>query len=677
MRTDCKPLRPVTVMSAPLRLLLIEDSDSDAKLVIREISRAGYTVDFTRVQDGAAVRAALEGSAWDAITSDWSMPGFDALDALAIAKELRPDLPFIIVSGTVGEEKAADAMRAGAHDYVLKDRLARLVPALEREIRDSKSRAGRRRAEDALHDSEGRYRILFDKSPMPKWLYDLESLRFLEVNEAAIAHYGYSRDEFLQMSIKDIRPAEDIGGFLESLGQHTRAAFHRDRYRHRKKDGSSMDVEITAHTFLLQGRAARLVVVQDITARRQAEEALRRSEEQLRQAQKMEAIGQLTGGVAHDFNNILSIILSYSALILEDLPRESPMHRDLLEIKAAGDRAADLTRQLLAFSRRQILQPRIVDLNAILSGMEKMLRRLIGEDVELTTSPAPDSAKANVDPGQIEQVMMNLVVNARDAMPGGGKLTIEIARTELDSSDAADHAGVPPGSYVRVAVSDTGLGMDEQTQARIFEPFFTTKEVGKGTGLGLSTVLGIVQQSGGHVAVDSEPGRGTTFRIYFPQAGDEPLSRGREARARHIGTWRGGETILLVEDDERLRRVTRTMLNRYGYTVLEAQSGGDALLICERQSSSIQLLLTDVVMPHMSGPDLAARLVAARPGLGVVFMSGYTDDAILRHGILDASAAFVQKPFTPEALLRKVREALDLRPGASRNGAPEGRSSSD
>jgi signal transduction histidine kinase/ActR/RegA family two-component response regulator len=396
----------------------------------------------------------------------------------------------------------------------------------------------------------------------------------------------------------------------------------------------------------------------DLTERRQAEEALRRMEDQLRQAQKMEAIGLLAGGIAHDFNNLLSVILSYSSMVSEDLDPASPMRADLAQIHAAGQRAADLTHQLLAFSRKQILQPRLVNLNDVVAHSEQILRRLLSEDIEFRTVAAPNLERALLDPGQMEQVLMNLVVNARDAMPNGGKILIETASVMLDEGYAAEHPTVVPGPHVMVAVTDNGSGMDRETQLHMFEPFFTTKEMGKGTGLGLSTAFGIIKQSGGSIWSYSELGVGTTFKVYFPVATDAgvPAPPARPSLPERMD---GSETLLLVEDELGVRTLAATILLRHGYQVLVADDVEDAVRICEEHQGPIHLLLTDVVMPRMSGRILAQQLSDQRPELRVLYMSGYTSNSIIQHSVLDAGVAFLQKPITPPQLVQKVREVLD------------------
>jgi signal transduction histidine kinase/ActR/RegA family two-component response regulator len=385
---------------------------------------------------------------------------------------------------------------------------------------------------------------------------------------------------------------------------------------------------------------------------------LRNTEAQLLHAQKMEAIGLLAGSVAHDFNNLLSVIMSYSALLLGDLKPLDPMRGDLQEIHSASLRAADLTQQLLAFSRQQVLEPHLVGLDAIVSGMDKMLRRLLSEDIELVVRLRPETWQVLVDPGKIEQVIMNLAINARDAMPEGGKLILETGNVELAEDYSLEHFGVVPGAYAMLAVSDTGVGMDRTTQSRIFEPFFTTKDKGKGTGLGLSTVFGIVQQSGGTIWVYSEPGKGTTFKVYLPRARSGQRTSAPPPLPEVV---RGNETILLAEDEDQVRCAARDILERFGYHVLEARNAGEALLICEKHRGEIQLLLTDVVMPQMSGRELVLRLTSVRPDMRVLFMSGYTEKAGLHHGILESGIAYLQKPFTPETLSRRVRQVLDSR----------------
>jgi two-component system cell cycle sensor histidine kinase/response regulator CckA len=633
-------------MRTPLNVLVAEDSEHDAELLIWQLRRSGYEPMWERVYDSDTMRAALARGPWDLMISDSSMPGFSAPAALAILRDGGFDIPFIIVSGTIGEEAAVAAMRAGASDFLLKDKLARLAPVVDRELRDSKVRLARRKAEDDLRSSEGRYRSLFESIPQPMWVVDVETLAFLAVNEAAVGHYGFSRDEFATMTLADVCPAESPQALRASV---LKPVDEKQIWHHRRKDGSDVTVEIKAHDLTFENRQARLALLTDVTERQ-------RLEEQLRQAQKMEAVGRLAGGIAHDFNNVLSVILSYGDMLLADLKPSEPMRDDVEEIRKAATRAADLTRQLLMFSRQQVIAPRVLDVNDVLNGMEKMLRRILGADVSLAFLPKDALGRVRIDPGSLEQVIMNLVVNARDAMPKGGCLILETGNVMLGEEHARVHHGVVTGPYVMLVVADTGIGMDAATQARVFEPFFTTKEAGRGTGLGLSTVFGIVQQAGGSIGVESEPGDGTTFRVYLPRV-DAAVDSVKPAQPSAAS--RGSETVLLVEDDDQVRAVARGILRKSGYRVLESRNAGEALLHVEAHRGPIHLLLTDVVMPQMSGPDLAKRLAPIKPEMRVLFMSGYMDDRVFRHGVVWSQVAYIQKPITPEVLTSKVREVLD------------------
>jgi hypothetical protein len=654
-------------MTGVLRVLLVEDSPTDAKLVIRELGRTGRPIEFERVETAEAMRAALVREPWDLVISDWSMPRFTAPAALAILKEMSFDLPFIIVSGTIGEDTAVDAMRAGAHDYVLKDKLGRLAPAVERELRECKERVARRQAEDALHESEARFRRLSESGIIGITIADVRG-EILDANDTFLKMLGYSHDEIVRGVVRwpDITPPE-FADVAERAAEQLRTsgvaspweteAFHKDGHRVPMLVGVAMLDYPKGIAFVADLTERKLAE----RGRKQAEAALHVSVEHLRQAQKMEAVGRLAGGVAHDFNNVLSVILSYAELMLVDLKSADPMRADVDEICKAASRAAGLVRQLMMISRQQIVERRVIDVHELLTSMDRMLQRVLGEDVELTLLGPQSPGRVNADPCHIEQVILNLVVNARDAMPTGGKLTIEVTNVVLDEDHASSHVPGKVGPHVMMAVTDTGTGMDRETQARIFEPFYTTKEPGKGTGLGLSTVFGIVQQSGGNICVYSELGKGTTFKIYLP----------REHGEAHVPrvsveplTLRGTETILVVEDEDQVRGIVLNILRRQGYHVLAAQNGGEALLLCEGHQGKIDLLLTDVVMPQMSGPELAKRLAAVRPETKVLCMSGYTDDSIVRHRVLESGVAFLQKPVTPAALAKKLREVLDEDPVA-------------
>ena len=638
-----------------LRALIIEDSAPDALLVIRELRRAGRDVEVQVVDSIPAIRAALA-TPWDLVLCDWSLSGFTALDVLPVVRELAVETPLIIVSGTITEELAVAAMRAGAQDFVLKDRLSRLVPAVDRELRDAQARAAGRRAQDEVRASAERYRQLFESSPLPMWVYDLASLRILTVNEAAMRRYGYTRDEFLGLALTDLRPPADHPKLRADIANRSDEPAI---WRHVTKRGEELAVEITAHDLDFEGRRARLVLANDVTERQ-------RLEVQLRQSQKMEAIGRLAGGVAHDFNNILCVIMSYSETLLETL-EPGEMREDVEQIRNAGARGAALTRQLLMFNRQQLLEPRVLDLNDVLTDMGKMLQRLLRDDIEMVSITDPTLGQVRADQGSLEQVILNLVVNARDAMPSGGKLTLETANVELDQAYAHDHLGVTPGRYVMILVTDTGVGMEPATQARIFEPFFTTKERGRGTGLGLSTVFGIIQQNHGHVWVDSRPSGGTTFRVYLPRI--DALATPIRPRRRPT-TLYGNETILLVEDDDQVRAVALAILKKFGYVVIAARNGDEAQRHCEAHADRIHLLLTDVVMPGITGPELARRLQRIRPDMKVLCMSGYTDeDDHSATSSLDTEIEYLQKPFTVEALSLRVRRVIDGEHGAGPGAA--------
>ena len=522
------------------------------------------------------------------------------------------------------------------------------------------ARSARRRAteaeaaEKALRASEEQYRLLFESNPSPMWVYDEQTLAFLAVNDEAIRRYGFSREEFLAMTIRDIRPPETIPMLEETVARRRldRGAVPSQQvWQHRRKDGSVLEVEVTGRPLRLRGRDAWLILAVDVTDRK-------RLESQLAQSQKMESVGRLAGGVAHDFNNLLGVIIGYGELLRRDIGQVQPAAARLEEILNAADRAAALTRQLLAFSRKQILEPTVLDLNLVVTDIEKLLRRVIGEDVQLVTAVGEGRDLVQADRGQLEQVIVNLAVNARDAMPHGGKLILETGAVELDEAYAASRPDARVGPHVMLAVSDTGHGMDAATLSHMFEPFFTTKAPGKGTGLGLAMVHGIVHQSGGHVMVYSEVGRGTTFRIYLPRYdGDGSPAAASPARARAPG---GTETILVVEDEWSLRVMIGEVLAGNGYTVVEAATPEEAVAAARAEHRPIALVITDVVLPGQSGPQVAAAVRALRPEARVLYMSGYTDDAIGHQGVLEPGVSFLQKPFMTEQLLHKVREVLEI-----------------
>ena len=649
------------------RILLVDDNADMRDYVGRLL---GEHHDVVAARDGAAALQAALAEPPDLILSDVMMPGLNGFELLSAlrADAKTSSVPVILLSARAGEESAIEGLRAGADDYLAKPFSARELLARVQKLLDS-SRSRRRAAEEAqrkatmeaVRISEAKLRRVIGSAIVGVVVATLDG-QVVQANDAYLRILGYGREDLAAGKVRReiITPSEwaatDEASVAELRETGTLPLREKEYIR---KDGRRVPVLIGG-AMVDQEYVGYVVDLSELhharTQLRESQEALQRSEEQLRQSQKMEAIGLLAGGVAHDFNNLLSVILTCAEFALSDLPEGTKSRSDVEEIREAGQRAADLTRQLLQFSRQQIAAPRVIEPNQLLTSMHKLLERIVGEDIDLVAVTAATVGKVRIDPSCLEQVVLNLVVNARDAMPAGGKITIETADVVLDAGYADRYLGVEPGPYVMLAVSDTGTGMDKETQARIFEPFFTTKEKGRGTGLGLSTAFGIVQQSGGNIWVYSELGSGTTFKIYLPRVSDAldlPQSCPPSA------TLHGTETVLLVEDEDSVRAAARGILGRYGYRVIEARNASEALRSCEDTTLSIDLLLTDVVMPAMSGPSLAKRVAALRPNVKVLCMSGYTDDSVVRHGLMEGEIAFVQKPFTPDSLGRKVRELLD------------------
>jgi hypothetical protein len=640
-----------------VRIVHVEHDALDLDLARETLQSGGVPCEVIAVSSRAELMSVLAERKFDLILSDWSLPQFSGSEALEIAKEMAADIPFIFVSGTIGEDAAIESLLGGATDYVLKHRLNRLVPAVRRALDEARERGRRREAQEALNHERRFLKAVLESLEAGLVACNQAGIISLS-NRSAREHFGVPDEplplerwqEFYQLYEADGKTpmrTEDLPLVRALRGEQVR-----------NFEMVICPRNLPARTVLVSGqpivdeegrRRGAVVVFPDITDRKQLEE-------QLRQAQKMEALGQLAGGIAHDFNNLLNVIIGYSDLVRRQLMEADPMRDRIEQIRSAGHRAASLTRQLLAFSRKQVVAPKVLDLNGVLSDLHRMLERLLGESVELASSRKDGLGRIKADPGQIEQVIMNLAVNARDAMQSGGRITIETDNVILDTAKPEMPGGVEPGRYIMLAVHDSGIGMSPEVQARVFEPFFTTKEPGRGTGLGLATVYGIVKGAGGHIELQSALGRGTTFRIYFPRV-DAPADAviGRESR----DFARGSETILVVEDEESVRHFVRDSLTHCGYSVLEAADGRQAEEIWRRAPEQIHLLLTDVVLPGVGGCELAVRLKDDRPSLKVLFMSGYTDERVTREISGEAGAPFLPKPFALPVLARKVREALD------------------
>ena len=639
-------------MDKKLRILILEDVPTDAELIERELQKAEFALTSRWVDNRDDFLKELEDFSPDIVLSDYSMPHFNGMEALELVKERFPWIPLIIVTGSMNEEVAVECMKNSAADYVIKENMTRLGPAVHGAIQKQRIKQEKERAIEALKESEERYKGLFQGASEGILITDIKTKKFLNANPAFCELLGYTEEELIQLDISNIHPEEDLDHVLhefeaQAQGEKTLA----QNIPCLRKDGTTIYTDIVTGPILMVGRNWNLSFFRDITERKKLEA-------QFVQAQKMEAIGTLAGGISHDFNNLLTVIMGHAELALMDINKDNRLYEYIEGIKNAGEHAVSLTSQLLAFSRKQVVKPRNMDFNREINQMEKMVRRLIGEDIEFLTVLEPELWKVHMDPGQMSQVIMNLLVNARGAMPRDGKIIIETANVDLDGGFFHDH-GVEeqPGPYVMFVVSDTGIGMNEETQSRIFEPFFTTKERGNGTGLGLSTVYGIVKQNSGYIWVNSELGRGTTFKIYLPKVKRDAESEEKERTVTK--DYKGSETVLIVEDDDRLRHLAQKILQQYGYRALEAQDGDEALKVCEAHESPIHLLLTDVVMPGKSGREVAENIQLLWPDTKVIYMSGYLDNTIACHGILASGLNFLEKPFSPKGLARKVREVLD------------------
>jgi PAS domain S-box-containing protein len=902
-------------MEKPLRILHLEDDPDFVALVSDMLKEEGLPAEMTSTQNFQEFLAALQGNAFDIILADYSLPTCNGLQALNVVREKDTNTPFVLISGTIGEQAAIECLRCGATDYVLKNKLERLAPTVRRAVKEAEERSQRKRAETELirrekyfrtltehsldvltildgqgqflynspslktvlgyepkdvtgqsafalvhaddlpgvqrdfqralenpgqvittefrcrrqdgsycylevvgqnrlddpeiagvvlntrdvtdrkraeaevREGEKQYRLIFEGSPTAMWVVDLDTLKFLEVNEAAVQYYGYSREEFLSKSSRDIRPGGETERYLKYVDNVIRKASatvgRAGLWRHQKKNGESLDVEIKWSKIAFRGRPAMLIMAHDVTERKRAAEALEKSEaslaaaqriahlgsweldlknlddinsnelrwseetyrifgfephkvtvtndlffrcvhaddrarvaaalndalknckpydiehrillpnseeryvreqgevvadahrrpvqmrgivmditerrqlgEQLRQSQKMEAIGQLAGGVAHDFNNILTVIRGHASLLIEDKDLSASAARSAQQIAQASERAAGLTRQLLTFSRRQVMQPRRLDLNEVVSNMTMMLGRILGEDIVLQLNYLPQPAYIKADGSMIEQVLLNLVVNARDAMPKGGQLAIKISTSKADPNYRTYHTDSRAEDFICLTVTDTGCGIDPETLRRIFEPFFTTKEVGKGTGLGLATVYGIVNQHEGWIEVDSEIGKGSTFRVYLPVAHE--LTPTGERKVSQPAVRGGHETVLVVEDEIALRELVCSVLSGHGYNILQAETGVKALDVWEENKKKIDLLLTDLVMPdRLNGRELAEKLRAEKPKLKVIFTSGYSADVVGKDFVSQHGLHYLQKPYDPQKLALAVRNCLD------------------
>jgi two-component system, cell cycle sensor histidine kinase and response regulator CckA len=765
-------------MDAPLHLLLIENSVADAELNLHELSHAGFQCKPQIITTRAEFLEHLGRFPFDIVLADYRLPGWTGMDAFTAMRQAGRDVPFILVTGTLGEEVAVECIRQGVTDFVLKDHLARLPLVVARALEERALRDARNFMMQALRQSEANSLFLFAHNPLSMWVFDRETLQILQVNDAALRHYGYARRDFLQMSAGELHPPEEVSKLLEALQDSDVREPLPGQWRHRRKDKSVIEVEIFLHKMEYSGHAAALIVAQDITERKRAEEerqkfftlveysrdfiavadlqdnveyvnpagramlgidraelvkgthfldyvipsdlplvrstilpALyssghwegelrfrhrqtgqtlpmdfvgfqvkdpltdeprfvatvsrdmterRALEQQLRHAQKFEAIGQLAGGIAHDFNNVIGAILGWAELGEEQAASgDAALLNYFKKIRSQCDRVTSLIRQLLAFARRQILEPRSLSLNQTVNDVMNLLDKVIGKDIEIREDLADDLSPVRADPTQIEQVLMNLCINARDAMPSGGRLTIETHNATFTEKDCRRAAGLQPGRFAELRVTDTGTGMDAAVRERIFEPFFTTKRAGKGTGLGLATVYGIVQQHNGFILVESEPGQGSTFRVFLPVDETPALEETLTPVSDDLPARGGTETILLADDHFGICEMAQSVLTAKGYHILLAHDGEEAVETFIAHRDRISLVVLDVIMPRRSGPEVFAAIKALNPNISVLFATGYSNETAALADLVARGVAVLRKPYSPSLLCRRVREVLD------------------
>jgi two-component system, cell cycle sensor histidine kinase and response regulator CckA len=643
-------------MDALIHILHLEDDPADAELVLTKLVEAGFDCRIRRAQTGDDFETTLRDEAADIILADYRLPMYDGMSALRRTLELRPDIPFIFVSGVMGEEAAIEALTQGATDYVLKQNLARLAPAVQRALEEARNRRERRQAEKALARSEAMMRSILNSVDEGFIVIDRE-YRILSANRAFCDLSDLPEDRVIgrlchEVSHQDRRPCFAFGKDCPVKHTFETGTVHVASHIHEDSSGARQYVDLKSYPIAdASGTIVSAIeTVNDVTETRKLQEQLARS-------QKMESVARLAGGVAHDFNNMLSVIIGHTELASQQVSPSHPLSADLREILTAAERSAALTRQLLAFARKQTVAPKVLDLNETVAGMLKMLRPLIGENIDLSWRPGDGLWPVRMDPSQIDQILANLCVNARDAISGVGRISIETRRVTVDTDLCARQPELAPGEYALLTVSDDGAGMDSEILGKIFEPFFTTKEIGRGTGLGLATVYGIVKQNKGFINVYSENGKGTTFKIYLPRYAGESVKTRRQDPA--VPAPGGCETILLVEDEHSILRMTKLALKKLGYRVLAAATPGEAIRLANTHDGEIHLLIVDMVMPEMNGLELAEQVVSLYPDIVCLYMSGYSGDVIAHHGMLDEAVNFIQKPFSMHDLAIKVRKVLE------------------